>query len=154
MENKNTSFDILELLEQEKNKESDILLNASDFIQIDKINQDDVLSEVDKINDLEMKNDFIQEIILNNSDQCNNTNDTLKSEDIIHDIKTENLKISSLTKIIDSVIFLFKYLATSSLIFVFLLTITNYSAYIEIARSYLNPEILEKNKQNLLSSVN
>jgi hypothetical protein len=69
-------------------------------------------------------------------------------------MKTENLKISSLTKIIDSVIFLFKYLATSSLIFVFLLTITNYSAYIEIARSYLNPEILEKNKQNLLSSVN
>ena len=35
-----------------------------------------------------------------------------------------------------------------------LLSASNYSAYIEIARSYLNPELLEQNKNALMSSVN
>jgi len=39
-----------------------------------------------------------------------------------------------------NIFFVIKYFATSSLIFAILLIATNYSAYIEIARSYLNPE--------------
>lgn len=58
------------------------------------------------------------------------------------------------SKILDGIIFFIKYIATSGTIFGVLLLTTNYSAYVEIAKSYLNPEGLQANQQSLLASVN
>lgn len=72
---------------------------------------------------------------------------------------TENLKVKQeknknfISTFFENIFFVIKYFATSSLIFAILLTATNYSAYIEIARSYLNPEWLEQNRQAMLVSV-
>lgn len=69
----------------------------------------------------------------------------------------ENINIpttpSIAKKILQNFVFLIKYIGTSSAIFVILIAATNYNAYIEIARSYLNPDILEQNKNALLTSV-
>lgn len=50
-------------------------------------------------------------------------------------------------------LFLVKYIATSSLIFLVLVTTTNYSAYVEIAKSYINPEAMEDAKNGMYASI-
>ncbi|MDR3151020.1 MAG: hypothetical protein LBU14_05610 [Candidatus Peribacteria bacterium] len=50
-------------------------------------------------------------------------------------------------------IFAFKYFTTSFIIFAILLISTNYSAYMNIAKSYLMPEQAEEIKNSILNSV-
>jgi hypothetical protein len=50
-------------------------------------------------------------------------------------------------------LFLVKYVATSSFIFMLLLATTNYSAYVEIAKSYINPEAMEDAKNGMYASI-
>lgn len=52
------------------------------------------------------------------------------------------------------IIFLTKYIITSSFIFMILLVATNYNAYINIVKSYIYAEELLVNEQKLISSVN
>ena len=42
-----------------------------------------------------------------------------------------------------------KYVLTASFIFVVLMLFTNYSAYITIAKSYLNPELIAESEKNI-----
>jgi LPXTG-site transpeptidase (sortase) family protein len=58
------------------------------------------------------------------------------------------------SKIISWVVFLFKYITTSGLIFALLLVTTNYSAYTNIAKSYIYHEELENTSAGLINSVN
>lgn len=72
--------------------------------------------------------------------------------------ETQNLlfkenKTSPFKKAFSLLKFLGKYLTTSSLIFIVLLGVMNYSAYIKIAMSYLNPDALEQHQTALLASV-
>jgi len=65
----------------------------------------------------------------------------------------EKSKPSFWKKVADGAIFFVKYIATSTVIFAVILSASNYHAYIEIAKSYFNPEGLETSRQNMLASV-
>jgi len=81
-----------------------------------------------------------------------NTQNTFLEE--LENLQIESKKkISTGKKVFSGFLFFIKYIGTSSFIFAFLIASTNYNAYIEIARSYLNPEALEQNKQAMLASV-
>jgi len=82
----------------------------------------------------------------------------MEDENLIHNNKIDELEVIKEKKgitniIIRNIVFLFKYLATSTLIFAILLVSTNYSAYIDITMSYFNKDQLNKNSQLLISSV-
>lgn len=152
MNNQNTNTDILELFEESQQKdilkteisaslsiEDDIFWDISDFNQ--NMNSDfspietqntDILSEIE-IPTQNIQNTFLEEL------------ENLQIE--------SKKKISTGKKVFSGFLFFIKYIGTSSFIFAFLIASTNYNAYIEIARSYLNPEALEQNKQAMLASV-
>jgi len=129
MENKNTNFDILEMLEIENNSS-------------------DILSTISIENTIE--NEWMLSIIPTPLDETPIVTEW-ENSDIL--VQMEEKQEKTWNKFLSSFIFLIKYLATSSAIFMLLLSASNYSAYVEIARSYLNPELLEQNKNALLSSV-
>ena len=56
-------------------------------------------------------------------------------------------------KIISSIWFFCRYIATAWFIFVILMAFTNYSAYITIAKSYLNPEAIAKSEAKINKSM-
>lgn len=94
------------------------------------------------IDDFEKKYEKIKINVLEN---INNILDySLEKE--IKENKKEN-------KILNTFSFLLRYIITSSFIFLIILLITNYKAYIEIAKSYLNPNTLTQKKENMLSSI-
>ncbi|MDD5769581.1 MAG: sortase [Candidatus Gracilibacteria bacterium] len=130
MENKNTNIDVLSLL----NLEDEFTNLKSDEIQETNGNNIIFSNKVNQESDIDILSEFQE----------------LENQEIKEDIKKESIgKI-----IINNITFFIKYLSTSSLIFIFLLGISNYNAYTEIARSYFNPEVLEQSKVSLLSSVN
>lgn len=130
MENKNTNIDVLSLL----NLEDEFTNLKSDEIQETNGNNIIFSNKVNQESDIDILSEFQE----------------LENQEIKEDIKKESIwKI-----IINNITFFIKYLSTSSLIFIFLLWISNYNAYTEIARSYFNPEVLEQSKVSLLSSVN
>jgi len=69
----------------------------------------------------------------------------------IHTVKKVIKKQTN--KFISSIIFLTKYLITTTLIFAVLLVTTNYTAYINVAKSYIFSWELEVKQQRLISSV-
>ena len=81
-------------------------------------------------------------------------NESEKSEDILEtiEITSDNLKAKR-NSLVSWIIFLTKYVLTSSLIFAVLLVTTNYSAYINIAKSYVFAWDLEISRQKIISSV-
>lgn len=70
-------------------------------------------------------------------------------------IDTKNIeeKKSIYKKIILTFSLFFRYILTASFIFVVLMAFTNYSAYITIAKSYLNPEAIEQSEKNIQNSI-
>lgn len=93
-------------------------------------------------NNFERKYQKIKDDILLKFNKILNNN--LKNEVKIE--KKEN-------KILYNIFFLFKYIITSSFIFIIMLLTTNYNAYTEIAKSYINPNALTEKKENMLSSI-
>lgn len=84
------------------------------------------------------------------------------SQPVITPIQIEKVspieqKISEETKtshwIIDSFIFLVKYIATTATIFAVLMLTTNYQAYYQIAKSHFNSEAIAATEQGLINSV-
>gem|GEM_PF-3137084 len=73
--------------------------------------------------------------------------DTQKSEDCSKE------KIYSILKIKEFFKFVFKYIASSAFVFGALLIGTNYSAYTELAKNYVNPDRLENSEKLLYSSI-
>lgn len=142
MENKNTNVDILnDLFLFEENTQ----------------NQEITSTQEEKVEDifLELKS---EEIISEELDVLSEISNQQEKEDVILNneiqISTSEKKVWFFSKFIWNFVFLAKYIWTSTLIFVLLLSASNYSAYIEIARSYLNPEALEQNRNAMLASVN
>ncbi len=136
---------------ENKNKKN---TDALDFI-IDS-NSIEYINEL-KLNLLKKDYALEKENIVNDSI---NSLDWLKSL-IIEEKTKENRKgifdfsnYSEKTKLIlDWVKVFFKYLFSSSLIFALLLFSTNYSAYINLIKNYVNKTELEVTKQNIISSV-
>ncbi|MDD3145386.1 MAG: sortase [Candidatus Gracilibacteria bacterium] len=71
-------------------------------------------------------------------------------EIIVSEIKKTKAKQNS---ILSGFIFLIKYITTTSVIFGVLLVTTNYSAYMNIAKSYIMKNDVEKTTSGLISSV-
>ncbi|QFR39537.1 sortase [Candidatus Gracilibacteria bacterium 28_42_T64] len=93
---------------------------------------------------------------LNKSEEVKYTPILIDSQDteiIPDEIKEEKKYIKKSSKFITGILFLFKYMATSSLIFALLLVTTNYSAYINVAKSYIFQEELENKSAGLINSV-
>ncbi len=93
---------------------------------------------------------------LNKSEEVKYTPILIDSQDteiIPDEIKEEKKYIKKSSKFITWILFLFKYMATSSLIFALLLVTTNYSAYINVAKSYIFQEELENKSAWLINSV-
>lgn len=67
--------------------------------------------------------------------------------------KQEKIPKTTFAKIMSGIFFTMRYALTTSLIFWVLLVTTNYSAYYNIAMSYINSEELENQSRGLISSV-
>lgn len=171
MTNQNTNNDILWLFEE--TNQNDILENIHFETQQDQVddvfwslyfdnNQINTTPAITKEENQNTTNDIFGSFTFEDTSFPKNSNDVLGTLDFqdasFMKDETKNQitiekKISSWKKAIYGIIFFIKYIGTSSLIFAILIASTNYSAYIEIARSYLNPEALEQNKQAMLASV-
>ncbi len=87
---------------------------------------------------------------------------TYSEINFVYNAKTDNTKyknysfIYNTKKKIKALVFFIsfiKYISTSALIFVVLLLSTNYSAYIDVAKSYLYEEEIKKESKSILNSV-
>lgn len=170
MTNQNTNNDILWLFEE--TNQNDILENIHFETQQDQVNdifwslyfdnhQINTTPAIPQEENQNKTDDIFDSFNFEDTSLQKNNNDILGSldfQDTSFTDETKNQitiekKISSWKRAIYGIIFFIKYIGTSSLIFAILIASTNYSAYIEIARSYLNPEALEQNKQAMLASV-
>lgn len=117
-------------------------------------NNKDILKQVEaySLNDLQdYKNESGNELydtyeVNNDLNDIEDSNDYFKLFE--EDIKKDN-KITKKENILKNIVFLLKYFSTSIAIFLVLLVTTNYSAYINIAKSYFYSDNIE-NKWNLL----
>lgn len=154
MTNTNTNNDILELLELDNNTSLDNQIDIFADLSIKNEQNDNI-----EINDIFA--DLAKEIKQRQVSEEVNQNIELTQDDILQKIEEKNDLVeiktektdSTLKNILKNFLFFVKYIWTSTLIFAVLLSVSNYSAYIEIARSYINPEALELNKQAMLASV-
>lgn len=138
---------------------------------VDYVKSENILSNVE--NDLYKSNLEKSEFIEESQIYDNNNIDYVKSEstlenpiDVILGLENNSYKseltqdpqireeIKQKSKILKNFIFFIKYISTSAFIFSILMLTTNYSAYIEIARSYLDPDWLNLSQESLLASVN
>lgn len=146
----NTNLDFLENLENSDILNNNTLLDNLDSEKIDNNLDDLILKQID--NEY-LNNSNLDDILNDNNFLENLDNKNNNPDDILNNNNLENL-YKKPSKLLNSIIFSIKYISTSALIFWVLILWANYSAYIEIARSYLNPEILENNKNALIASVN
>lgn len=94
-----------------------------------------------------LENDILKEIENSLNDfEANENKNNFHYETIIKERKRRS-------RLMSSVIFMGKYVATSSSIFLVLLLSTNYSAYYNIAKSYVMKWQVEETKQWLINSV-
>ncbi len=133
-------------------------MNNKDFL--DELNIDKDINDLYKIqnNNLE-ENKIISEQKEINSDNIkdellNKSNDEIKNElqELLQEAHS-TLKEKKESKLISYIIWLFRYLTTSALIFAILLLTTNYSAYYNIAKSYIYKDQLQQEQHSLLNSV-
>ena len=140
MQNQNTNenLDILNFLENEFNNDSTVETseNLDIFSTIENNTQNEFEAKA-----WELKSLFNQKIL-----------NALISNEII-ETKVVAQK-SFAKKSLEGFIFFVKYILTSSLIFSLLLTVTNYSAYLEIAKNFLSPESLKQSSQAMIASIN
>ncbi|NVP17911.1 sortase [Candidatus Gracilibacteria bacterium] len=107
----------------------------------------DILLELENSNDFLMDLQKIQELNM----LSQNKNDIIYNYEII--VEKDNIDDKKRNSILSGMIFLIKYLTTTSVIFGVLLVTTNYSAYTNIAKSYLMKEEVQKTSANLINSV-
>ena len=122
-------------MENKKQTNIDIFSNLETIENIESSDIKDPLNMESNESDLiknEEKNNDLEEI---QSDKKSNISD------YIHKLKSW-------------IVFMIKYISTSAFIFMILLLATNYSAYSKIALSYLAPEKLEQDKNDLYASIN
>ena len=155
MSNTKNNIDILKELDIKN--EIERLQNESDFKE-NNIEGKAIDFEEDQINQLK-KLDIKKEIekLQNQADKeilSINTKQKVEKEELILKQRINNRKKKSKKiYLLSSIIFFSKYLITSSLIFAVLLITTNYSAYINIAKSYIYSWQMKESSQRLVSSV-
>ncbi|MDP2091042.1 MAG: sortase [Candidatus Gracilibacteria bacterium] len=91
----------------------------------------------------------------NLEDELSKEIEAIKSDEVVNIIENSNIKkiVKKNNSIVSGFLFLSKYALTSSLIFGVLLISTNYSAYFNIAKSYIFKSELESRENKLISSV-
>lgn len=145
MENNNSeNIDILKDLEFSLNTENNNLKTENTEIDTSSIieSAEDKSAETISTEQLIIKNDSL----INLEEKENNE---LSNLEVLTDVIIEKKRNS----FISSIIFLAKYVITSSLIFAVLLITTNYSAYLNIAKSYIFKWEMASTQQKLISSV-
>ncbi len=137
MENNNNQiFDVLKELEIEENK-----------IKKEKENHINTLKNIEWVEEIIEIKDEIGTI----AKEINKKENSKLKKQFLNLI---NYEIPlDLKKIYSYFIFIIKYISTSSLIFLVLLLTTNYSAYYNIAKSYLYEDEFKSNEQSLITSV-
>lgn len=71
----------------------------------------------------------------------------------VHETTTQEKTPSVMKRILSPFVFFIKYITTSALIFWVLLVVANYSAYMNLAYSFLYAEEMERTKNSLIESV-
>lgn len=117
----------------------------------------DVLKELDFSAGIETEEINIESLNYfsdDNIETINITEENSEEIDILKNIdEKEYMVVKKKNTLVSSVLFISKYILTSSLIFAVLLVTTNYSAYISIAKSYIFEWELQASRQKLISSV-
>ncbi len=112
-----------------------------------------ISQEEEKINELKKFN-IKEEIKRLEKEKYNNLNhESTSNKNELNDRKENRIQKRKKRYFTSSLIFLSKYLITSSLIFWVLLLTTNYSAYINIAKSYIYSWEMKITEQRLVNSV-
>ncbi len=127
--------------------------NKIDFLE--ELNLDEEILNLEQIqtNNLEKEKNK-ENIIDNNYTLLNKSNNEIKDElDQLLKESYNSLEEKKESKLISYTIWLFRYLTTSALIFAILLLTTNYSAYYNIAKSYIYKDQLKQEQNSLLNSV-
>lgn len=139
--NSNENFDILKELEMTaENIETNENTTQETQVNIDSITLENEIESIQK-NDEPLTFDISKEL------------EALEQNKKIEEPIVVEKVIKKRNSIVSGFIFLTKYLVTSSLIFGVLLLGSNYSAYINIAKSYFYAEELQETEQKLISSV-
>ncbi|MDD2907625.1 MAG: sortase [Candidatus Gracilibacteria bacterium] len=109
----------------------------------------DILNELDFLQEIEnhLENDNLVSEITDNSAKLD------KTINYRYEVIVTKNKVKKQNVVLSGFIFLIKYLTTSSVIFGVLLITTNYSAYMNMAQSYLMKDNVEKTTSGLLNSV-
>jgi hypothetical protein len=155
-QNMQDNNDILNSISFDENKEKDILSNINlepeNTTNKEEENKDilSIVQEIETVN-LEIK---VEEKSKENQKLQDILKEFSQEEEIVESEVTQKSIAKKTNIFISSIVFLFKYILTSSFIFAILLVATNYNSYIEIARSYLNPEALEVTKNSMYASIN
>ena len=97
-----------------------------------------------------LKKLFFKSKLEKNKKILNTTKNKYPNENII-DLKCENKREKYY--ILPKIIFLFKYILTSSFIFLILMISTNYNAYLNVIQNYINKEKINTERKWLISSV-
>lgn len=127
-------------------------------------NEFDVLGEIDVLN---YETQYEEAKVESFTEHFDLVNLFSEKEESNHDEKKEILEAiiekhqeeeklentNAMKKVIETLVFWVKYITTSVLIFAVLLVSTNYSAYINIAKSYIFEEELKQNGEKLISAV-
>lgn len=138
-------FDILKDIDMSSYKE-DVSINT----QSNKQETTSLFLEKEKTETQENKTS--DDYLINESDINNNIANTQEQSE--HAIVEVNLKQEKKSfTILQNIVFLLKYFSTTALIFIVLLITTNYSAYINIVKSYVFNEDMKKRETSIINSV-
>lgn len=148
MENQNTNMDILDILEIEEtsSNENIDLLESLDLDEVQNISTDDlnILESIEIEDNLD---------ILNANLEISETDILADYEASIKSIKSEENTEIKTNKLKEISKFVLSYITTSGAIFALLLVATNYSAYFQIAKSYINPNDASKMSSSLETKI-
>lgn len=150
MNKENTSVDILDILANEELIE-DTNIDLLESIEIDEV-QKNSTDNFDIFENLETKNSSDENLDILNMDLVES--DILADyENSIASLNNETTNEVKSNKIKEFFKFILSYISTSGAIFVLLLAATNYSAYFDIAASYLNADEIAKQNAQMTQSL-
>jgi len=139
----------IERLQSDENlniSKSEVITEEVSSIEEEKINELKKLNIKREIEKLESEK-------IQNISSLNTSEKVEKEEAELNQRKEKRIKKNKRIHFISWIIFVTKYLITSALIFAVLLVTTNYSAYINIAKSYIYADELVMAQQRLVTSV-
>ena len=146
------SLDDLEQNKQDFSDEENNFFEVSSSVETETISISNFDNEI--LNEKVEKETIQEEIIEMYEETIQEEIEKIKSETT--DYREENIKetiVEKKSNFIENILFFFKYITTSALIFIVLLATTNYSAYTNIAKSYFFKEEMQRTEVSIISSV-